>query len=539
MKRGASKGRGRFACTGVSWAGMACLMARNAPLFACSLALVSALACAPQPSPNTVWGQPAGELPTPAIDQSSAPVEAPTTESTAEPQPVVEQKYVDAAAKLVAMAEEDTRAWERLAYISDTFGHRLSGSQALEDTIDWAVETMAADGLSNARREKVMVPHWVRGEESAEVIAPRARPLRVLGLGMSVGTPRRGIKAPVLVVSDLDELEQRKDEVPGKIVVINQAMPPYDYERHDAHYGKTVQIRVNGPSIAGEYGAKALLIRSVTAYSLGTLHTGTLVYDETKPKIPAAAITPEDAEWFVRTAARGVPLEVRLKMGAKLLPDAESGNAIAEIPGREKPEEIVVIGGHIDSWDVGDGSTDDGSGCLMAMEAALMLHELGLVPRRTIRVVLFTNEENGLRGGKAYAADHANEVHVAGIESDSGSGAPWGFGIGREPHELEALMPYAPLFEPLGAHNFTGGGGGADISPLTAEGMLGLGLRPDTSHYFDLHHSPADTIDKIAPFHLERNAAAMALMAYILAERELPPKPEPAPEPAAEPKETH
>ena len=480
----------------------------------------------------TVWAQPAGATPVPEASPDAPRVEAPTTATTAPSAPVIEQKYVDAATKLVALADEDTRAWDRLAYISDTYGHRLSGSQALEDTIDWAIETMAADGLSNARREDVMVPHWVRGEESAEILGPRKRPLPILGLGMTVGTPRRGITAEVVVVANLDEIDARSAELKDKIVVINQPMPTYDYEHHDAHYGATVQIRSQGASRSAVHGAKAVLVRSVTASSLRTLHTGALRYDEDKPKIPAAAITPEDAEWFARMAARGETVKVKLELGAKHLPDAKSANAVAEIPGREKPEEIVVIGGHIDSWDVGDGSTDDGSGCLMAMEAALMLKELGLIPKRTIRVVLWTNEENGLRGGKAYAEAHADELHVAGLESDSGSGAPWGFGVGREQAQLDALLPYASLFEPLGAHNFELGGGGADISPLTAAGVLGIGLRPDTSHYFDLHHSPADTIDKIAPYHLERNAAAMALMAYILAERDLPPEPAPTPAPA-------
>jgi carboxypeptidase Q len=482
-------------------------------------ASVSALGCEPRGS-ATVWAEPAGSLPTPA-DSGGPTVAAPTTESTTPPAPpILAPHYVDAATKIIALADADTRAWDRLAYISDTFGHRLSGSKSLEQTIDWSLEVMAADGLVNVRREKVMVPHWVRGEESARILGPTPRDLPVLGLGMTVGTPKRGITAQVVVVNSLDELDTRASELAGKIVVINQAMPAYDHDRHDAHYGSTVQIRAHGASRAGEHGAKAVLIRSVTATSLRTLHTGMLSYDPSKPKIPAAAITPEDAEWFARMAARGEPVEVHLKLGAKLLPDAESGNAIAEIRGREKPEEIVVIGGHIDSWDVGDGSTDDGSGCLMAMEAAAMLIELGLIPRRTIRVVLWTNEENGLRGGKAYFEAHQHETHVAGIEADSGSGAPWGFGIGEDQAQLDALLPYAPLFEPLGAHNFVLGGGGADISPLTNAGMLGIAMRPDTSHYFDLHHSPADTIDKIAPYHLERNAAAMALMAYILAERE-------------------
>lgn len=483
------------------------------------LTIPTVLACANADEAPTVWAQPAGTMSMPVADDAP-PVDPPTSETVPTDKPAIEQKYVDAATKLSGLADADTRAWERLAYVADTYGHRLSGSRSLEQTIDWAVATMAADGLSNARREKVMVPHWVRGQESAEILGPNARPLPVLGLGMTVGTPSAGITAEVVVVANLDELDTRAADLKGKIVVINQAMPDFDHERQDAHYGTTVQIRSSGPSRAAAYGAKAVLIRSVTANSLRTLHTGALNYDPDQPKIPAAAITPEDAEWFMRMAARGQTVKVKLKLGAKLLPDAESANAVAELVGRELPNEIVVIGGHIDSWDVGDGSTDDGSGCLMAMEAALMLKEIGLIPRRTIRVVLFTNEENGLRGGLAYHDAHKQEVHVAGIESDSGSGAPWGFGIGQEQAQLDALLPFAPLFESIGAGTFVLGGGGADISPLTKDGMLGIAVRPNTSYYFDLHHSPADTIDKIAPFHLERNAAAMALMAYILAERE-------------------
>ena len=500
------------------------LATRSPWLPAFALALSVASACTNGGPAGTVWAEPAGgPARTPAAaDDSAGTVAPPTTPAPAEA-PALERKYVDAARKLTAMAEEDTRAYDRLAYMADTFGHRLSGSQALEDAIDWSLAIMREDGLANVRRETVRVPHWVRGEESATILAPRKRDLPVLGLGMSVGTPRRGITAEVVVVANLEELDERGAELAGKIVVINQAMPPYDHERRDAHYGSTVPIRTNGASLAAKHGAKAVLVRSVTARSLQTLHTGMLRYDESLPKIPAAAITTEDADYFARVAARGQTSKVQLKLGAKLLPEVDSANAIAELVGRELPDELVVVGCHLDSWDVGDGSTDDGSGCLMAMEAAVMLKELDLIPRRTIRVVLFTNEENGLRGAKAYFEAHGQRRHVAAIEADSGSAAPWGFGVGQDEAELAELAPYAPLFEALGADNFAVGGGGADIGPIVDAGALGIAVRPDTSGYFDLHHSPADTIDKIAPYHLERNAAAMALMAYILAERELPP----------------
>ncbi len=425
----------------------------------------------------------------------------------------------DAAQKITAHAKGKTRAWDRLAFISDRFGHRLSGSKALEDTIDWAVETMAKDGLSNARREKVMVPHWVRGKESLKVLGARPRELHMLGLGMSVGT-KGALRGELVVVEDLPTLEKGEVDVKGKIVLINQRMPPYDAEHRDPGYGKAVPARTRGASAASKLGAKAVLVRSVTATSLDNPHTGALRYEDGVKKIPAAAVTIEGAEFLRREASRG-PVKLELRMGAKLLPDAPSANVIAELRGREKPEEIVVIGGHIDSWDVGDGSTDDGAGCLMAMEAALMLKELGLVPRRTIRVVLFTNEENGLRGAKAYFDAHGDETHVAAIEADTGSGAPQGMGIASEDEAvIHELSGWSPLFEGLGAKEIAEGWGGADISPLMDDGVLGLSVRPDIEHYFDLHHSPADTVDKIDPAHLQGNAAVMALMAYLLAERE-------------------
>lgn len=423
--------------------------------------------------------------------------------------------FVDVADRLTAAAQGRTRAWELLAVLSDSFGHRLSGSRSLEKAIDWTIAQMKKDGLDDPRREKVMVPRWVRGAERARVVAPIERDLVILGLGGTVGGKVRG---EIAVVDSLAEIATRGAELRGKIVVINQAMPPFDHARHETHYGDTVRIRGGGASEAAKVGAKAVLVRSVTANSLRSPHTGALRYEDGVKKIPAAAVTLEDAELLARLARRG-PTQVELSLGAKTLPDSESANAIAELRGRELPDEVVVIGGHIDSWDVGDGSTDDGAGCMMAIEAAALLKELGLVPRRTIRVVLFTNEENGLRGAKAYHAAHGKEKHVAAIEADTGSGAPRGFGISGTPEEVAALQRFAPLFDGLGASVLEAGGGGADISPLTKDGVLSLGLHPDVSAYFDLHHSPADTFDKIDPDHLERNAAAMALMAFVLAER--------------------
>ncbi len=427
-------------------------------------------------------------------------------------------RLLDVGKKLKAHAKGKTRAWDRLAEMTDTFGHRLSGSKALEDAIDWSIATMKADGLANVRREKVMVPKWVRGKESLRVVAPFNRELRMLGLGMSVGT-KGTLRGEVVVVDDVGDIaKQPKGSLRGKIVLINQVMPPFDADKHDSHYGETVRARTMGASEAAKMGAVAVLVRSVTATSLDTPHTGTLSYAEGVEKIPAAAVTHEAAETIARAAKRG-KVEVALSMGAKDMGEVPSANAIGELVGREKPEEIVVIGGHIDSWDVGTGASDDGAGCLIAMEAALLLKELDLVPRRTIRVVLFTNEENGLRGGTAYFQTHGQEVHAGAIESDSGSGAPYGFSIKTDDPKAEArVMSWRKAFAPLNADHFFTGWAGADISPLTKAGVLSMSLAPDASHYFDVHHSPADTVEKIDPARIEGNAAAMALMAFALAE---------------------
>jgi Zn-dependent M28 family amino/carboxypeptidase len=476
------------------------------------------LACAPAgsldtPGSNTVWGEPAADAdPTPAPPPVVLEPEAP-------PKPTFPDEIVEAAKKISEGAKGKTRAWDRLAYMVDMYGPRLSGSKALEQSIDYTIETMKADGLDNVRREEVMVPHWERGKESVRVISPRIREMPMLGLGGSVGT-KGALKAEVAVVTSLEQISERGDDLKGKIVVINRAMPEFDHANKDAHYGETVQIRSRGAVEAAKVGAKAVLIRSVTAQSLRTPHTGAMHYEEGVKKIPAAAIPPADAEFFERMQKRGEPVKVELKMSARTFKDAKSGNAIGEILGREKPDEIVVIGGHIDSWDVGDGAHDDGSGCLMALEALTLIKEAGLQPKRTIRAVMFTNEENGLRGGKAYFEAHGKEKHVAAMEADIGSGEPQGIGVAGNDEQVAALAKYLPLFSDIGLLEINHGWGGADISPLTKDGVLSLSVRPDYSHYFDMHHSPADTVDKINPDHLERNAAAMALMAFILAERD-------------------
>ncbi len=479
--------------------------------------LLSLAACQPAVQPPLCGG--ADGKAAPAITTPAPPVSASAAASAPpDPRAGIAKELVAAADKIAAAAKERRAGYDWLVKLTDSFGHRLSGSASLEHAIDYAVESMKKAGLSNPRREKVMVPHWVRGRESARMTAPVERDLVMIGLGGSVGTGAKPIKAEVLVVESLAALKAAGDKAKGKIVLVNQPMPAFDAATNETGYGTTAPVRWSAAKEAGKLGAVAALVRSVTAKAFRTAHTGSMApYDKDGPKLPAAALAPEDADYVARAAQKG-PITIELAMGAKTLPDAPSANVVAELTGRELPEEVVLIGGHIDSWDVGEGANDDGAGCAMAVDAAALLKELGLVPKRTVRVVLFTNEENGLRGGKGYFEAHGKDKHAAAIEADFGAGAPRGFEI-KAPAEIVArVRSWMPLFAGLGATELAEGHTGADISPLEDHGTPCLGLVPDGSRYFDVHHSQADTIDKIDPTHLQKNAAALALMAYLLAE---------------------
>jgi len=438
----------------------------------------------------------------------------PTPTPTPLPLPTVKiDSYRAAAARIIGAALASDRAYSRLAHLTDHIGNRLSGSKSLEQAIAWAAAEMKRDGLDNVRAEKVMVPHWVRGEESLEMLTPVPRKLQMVGLGNSIGTPAEGISAEAVVVRDFDELDQLGERLRGKIVVYNA---PF------TNYGASVLYRLQGASRAARYGAVAALVRSITPVSLQTPHTGAMSYDPAQPKIPTAAITIEVAEFLQRMNDRGDHPTLRLKMEAKFLPDAESANVVAEVKGSEKPDEVVVIGGHLDSWDVGQGAHDDGGGCIVAWEAARLLKELGLKPRRTIRVVLFTNEENGTRGGNGYHDAHRAELskHVFAIESDSGVYRPEGFGLAATaPLQVRSnLHEIAKLLWGIGADHIADDGGGADIGPMMREGVIGASLDVDGTHYFDIHHTPADTLDKVNPRELALCVATMAVMAYTIAD---------------------
>jgi carboxypeptidase Q len=420
-------------------------------------------------------------------------------------------RYRDAADRIITAALADSGAYARLTELVDRFGPRLSGSDNLERALDWILEEMRRDGLARVRGEPVPVPVWVRGQESAELLEPRYRRLPMLGLGGSVGTDSAGITAEVLVVSGFEELAARQTEARGRIVLFDVPFTTY---------GETVRYRGAGAVAAARAGAAASLIRSVTPVSQQSPHTGAMNYADSAPRIPHAALTVEDAMLLHRLQDRGDRVVVRLRMGARTLPDRESRNVMGELQGRERPEEVVVLGGHIDSWDVGQGAMDDGGGVVAAWEAVRLLHRLGLRPRRTIRVVGWTNEENGLRGGNAYRDAHRGELerHVLAIETDAGVFAPQGFGFQGSDSAFALVQAIGPLLARTGAGAITRGGGGADIGPIMRDGVPGMGLNVDGTRYFWYHHSDGDTIDKLDPREMALCVAALAVMAYVVAD---------------------
>jgi carboxypeptidase Q len=456
--------------------------------------------------------------------QAPTPAWVDDTSSYGGPNPAtaISERYRDTAAKIIATARADRGAYKKLAYLTDQIGNRLAGSTQLDKAIAWAAQTMKDDGLE-VRTEKVMVPHWIRGVEEAAITSPVDRRLHLLTLGGSVATPKGGLLAPIVVVHDWKELETKADQIKGAIVVYNVAMPAWTADKGSG-YGQTVPYRFGGATQAAKRGAVAALVRSVTARSLSTPHTGAMGYDKDTPKIPTASISVEDAELLDRLSATA-KVTVRLRLEPQQLPDVESANVIGELRGSEKPDEVVVIGGHIDSWDVGQGAHDDGAGCVTMMQALRVLKQLGLTPRRTIRVVLFTNEENGVRGAKAYAEAHKAELanHVVALEADSGGFAPRGFGVGhKDPaaakRVVARLNEVSALMGSLGKLRAHEGHGGTDIEPMEPAGVPQIGLEVAGDKYFDYHHTEADTLDKVDPQDLADMVAAVAVLAYVVAD---------------------
>jgi carboxypeptidase Q len=426
------------------------------------------------------------------------------------------------ADRLIDGALKDSAAWNRLAEMVDTYGNRPVGSASLESAIDWMVVQMKKDGLENVHTEPVMVPHWVRGRESATLLAPHRAPLHMLGLGRSVGTPAGGITAPVLVVSDFADLHAHAAQAKGRIVLFDHHFDP-DKPPFDA-YDEAVAYRYAAADSAGAYGAVAALVRSVTPHSLGTPHTGSMGYGDTTARarhIPAAAITLEDADMLHRIQNRGQASRVTLTMEAHMLPDVKSRNVIAEVRGSALPDEVIVLGGHIDSWDVGQGAMDDGGGVVSAWEALRLIKQLGLQPRRTIRVVAWVNEEMGGRGADAYRDAHRAELPRTkfALESDNGAFTPKGIRLTGPDSLLPVVQQLIAPLARIGVTEAKMGDPEADVAPLAEAGVPALALDIDASRYFWYHHTDADMMSALDPHQVALCVATMGVVALQAANR--------------------
>lgn len=423
-------------------------------------------------------------------------------------------------------------AYRQAAHLSNNIGPRLTGSAQAAKAVEYVANELKSLGCE-VQLEKVIVPHWVRGEETAALVQfpgqaeGTTQKIILCALGGSVATPADGITVPVVVVKNFDELKSLgKDKVAGKIVIFNY---PFDKqmaaEGHGGDaYGEAVVYRSDGPSAAARLGATACLVRSVGANEYRIPHTGSTNYADDAPKIPAGAVTAEDAELIASLVRQG-PVKMRLVLTPQTLPDVESFNVVGDIKGSEHPEQVVIVSGHLDSWDLGTGAIDDAAGVAVSMETANLVRKLHLKPKRTIRVVAWMNEENGLMGAKAYAKDHAKEManHFAAIETDSGAGHPLGIYMKTKTEVKAMLAPVAAILQESGAGLLAlTEHAGADISPLEKVGVPSFAPIQDSRFYFNYHHTAADTLDKIVPRELAENSAVVAVAAYALANSEQP-----------------
>lgn len=477
-----------------------------------AFALTTTAGCsAPPHPPNSIHGSPPAPI---AMTPPSRPEPTAPAQIAADP-PAPSAGTVEALRDAVLSSSQ---AWETTRSLVDEVGPRFAGSPGDRAAVAWAQRTLTAHGLQNVRAEKVKVPRWQRGHEAAHLIAPYPRDLVVAALGGSAPTPPRGITAEVIAVptvADLDKLDRKAVE--GRIVFFHARM---ERTQTGTGYGKAVSIRTAGPSAAARKGAAAVIIRSVGTDVERIPHTGAVFYQADAPRIPAAALSVPDAEMLERLLAKG-PAKLTLTLDSKVLPDAESANILGEVPGSSAPDEIVLLGAHLDSWDLTPGALDDAAGCAIVIEAARAIAALPRKPRRTVRVVLFANEEFGISGARAYAAAHAAEIprHLIAIEADLGDGKVLtasflGSDTARPAFEalVRPLVPLGVTFIPDDAH------GGSDLIPLRALGVPLADLHQDATRYFDVHHTPNDTMAKIVREDLDQAAAAYAAFAYAAAD---------------------
>jgi carboxypeptidase Q len=467
------------------------------------------------------------------VDAQQTPSEASRSNASPSPTPIVFSPQTLADLKRLQQAALNSDyAYRQVAHLANNIGPRLTGSAQAAKAVEYVASELKTIGCE-VQLEKVMVPHWVRGEETAALIEfpgqaqNTTQKIVLCALGESVATPPEGIEAEVIAVRNFDELKSMpRDKVVGKIVLFNY---PFDKQmaaegRGGEAYGEAVVYRSNGPSAAARQGAVACLIRSVGGADYRLPHTGLTDYAKDAPKIPAGAVTAEDADLIANLVSQG-PVKMKLVLTPKTLPDIESANVIADIKGSEHPEQVVIISGHLDSWDLGTGAIDDGAGVAVSMETANLIQKLRLKPKRTIRVIAWMNEENGEAGSKQYAKDHEKEIqnHFAAMETDGGAGHPLGINIKGKPEVKQILAPVAAILQESGAGTLhLVEHCGADIEPLEKAGVPSFSPIQDSRFYFNYHHTAADTLDKIVPKELAENSAVVAIAAYALANMERP-----------------
>jgi carboxypeptidase Q len=444
-----------------------------------------------------------------------------TTLTAQQKDSLTEQPYESTAKSIISSGLGSCKAYALLHDLTTTVGPRLVGSPNAAKAVEWAKRTMENLGFQNVHTEPVAVPHWVRGpveKASVRLSSGKTVPLTVCALGGSVGSPAEGITAEVVQVKSFDELKAMGDKAKGKIVFFNRPMDPTKINPGEA-YGGAVNQRGSGAVEAARAGGIGALVRSMTMQLDDVPHTGSMHYNDSLPQVPAAAVSIIGANLLDSLLAADPHLMLTVKLSCQRLPDVESANVVGELTGTEKPEEVIVIGGHLDSWDKGQGAHDDGAGCVHSIEALRLLKELGLQPKRTIRIVLFMNEEFGLNGGISYAHEsHHGEKHIAAIETDAGGFSPRGFGVGADSVTFPKFSRWSYLLDPIDAGRITRGGGGADISELGKIGVITIGLRVDGQRYFDYHHSDNDTIDKVDDRELELGSIAIAIFSYAIAQ---------------------
>src|SRR6059036_2127558 len=467
----------------------------------------------------------------PSVNAQQTPVAASSPSASPSPTPTVFSPQTLADLKRLQQAAlSSDYAYKQVAHLANNIGPRLSGSAQAAKAVEYVANELKAIGCE-VQLEKVMVPHWVRGEETAALIEfpgqaqNTTQKIVLCALGESVATPPDGIEADVIAVRNFDELKSLpRDKVAGKIVLFNY---PFDKQmagegRGGEAYGEAVVYRGDGPSAAARQGAVACLIRSVGGADYRLPHTGQTKYADDALKIPAGAVTAEDADLMADLIRQG-PVKMKLILTPQQMPDVESFNVIGDIKGSEHPEQLVIVSGHLDSWDLGTGAIDDAAGVAVSMDAANLIEKLHLKPKRTIRVIAWMNEENGSAGSKQYAKDHGKEDHFAAMETDGGAGHPLGLNIKGKPDVKKILAPVAAILQESGAGmlNFVEHCG-ADIEPLEKADVPAFSPVQDSRFYFNYHHTAADTLDKIVPKELAENSAVIAVIAYALANMEQP-----------------